>query len=176
MITSISFSHTVFNCLPLKVSYINSIPSNKILNLSKFKAFADDKIIVTQKLKHVLERLENIVGKEQMLVASIFSSSNNVFRSFQKLSFPEVLNIVLYLVKQGLYSTECTLYYKTNSLPYPDKKELAGLMNVTQNMKYVLSVFSSTGRRPASLCHGPLSVVRPSVRPCVNFFFKHLLL
>ena len=41
-------------------------------------------------------------------------------------------------------------------------------------------VFSSTGHRPASSCHGPLSVVRPSVspcvRPCVNFFFKHLLL
>ena len=34
-----------------------------------------------------------------------------------------------------------------------------------------LFVFSSTGRRPASLCHGPLSIVRPSV----NFFFKHLL-
>ena len=25
-------------------------------------------------------------------------------------------------------------------------------------------LFSSTGRRPASLCHGPLSVVRPTVR------------
>ena len=33
------------------------------------------------------------------------------------------------------------------------------------------AIFSSTGHRPASLCHGPLSVVRPSV----NFFFKHLL-
>ena len=33
----------------------------------------------------------------------------------------------------------------------------------------LFSVFSSTGRRPASLCHGPLSVVRPSGRPCVNF-------
>ena len=39
-----------------------------------------------------------------------------------------------------------------------------------------ISVFSSTGRRPASLCHGLLSVVRPCVRLCVNFFFKHLLL
>ena len=39
-----------------------------------------------------------------------------------------------------------------------------------------LSIFSSTGHRPASLCHGPLSVVRASVHPCVNFFFKHLLL
>ena len=39
-------------------------------------------------------------------------------------------------------------------------------------------VFSSTGRRPASLCHGLLSVVcqcvRLSVHPCVNFFFKNL--
>ena len=33
-------------------------------------------------------------------------------------------------------------------------------------------IFSSTGRRPASLCHGPLSVVRPcvsaSIRPSVR--------
>ena len=27
----------------------------------------------------------------------------------------------------------------------------------------LVSIFSSTGHRPASLCHGPLSVVRPSV-------------
>ena len=41
-------------------------------------------------------------------------------------------------------------------------------------------LISSTGHRPASLCHGLLSVVRacvrPSVRPSVNFFFKHHLL
>ena len=36
--------------------------------------------------------------------------------------------------------------------------------------------FSSTGRRPASYCHGVVSVVRPSVRASVNFFFKKLLL
>ena len=42
---------------------------------------------------------------------------------------------------------------------------------------YLLSffqVFSSTGRRPASLCHGPLSVVPPSVRALtfsLNIFF-----
>ena len=48
----------------------------------------------------------------------------------------------------------------------------------------VILIFSSIGHRPASLCHGPLSVVRlsirpsihPSIHPCVNFFFKHLLL
>ena len=42
------------------------------------------------------------------------------------------------------------------------------------------AIFSSTGHRPGILCHGPLSIVRPSicssVCPCVNFFFKHLLL
>ena len=38
-------------------------------------------------------------------------------------------------------------------------------------------IFSSTGHRPGSLCHGPLSVrpsVHPSIRLCVNFFLKHL--
>ena len=52
--------------------------------------------------------------------------------------------------------------------------------NPTWSTPISSTVFSSTGRRPASLCHGLLSVVRPcvrsSVRPCVNFFFKHLLL
>ena len=43
--------------------YFNSSPNEKILDWSKFKAFADDKIDVTQKLKFVLEMVENIVGK-----------------------------------------------------------------------------------------------------------------
>ena len=41
----------------------NCLPNDKILNLSKFKAFAGDKIIMTQKLNIVLGRVENIVGK-----------------------------------------------------------------------------------------------------------------
>ena len=41
----------------------NSLPNNKILDWSKLKAFADDKINVTEKLKFVLERVEDIVGK-----------------------------------------------------------------------------------------------------------------
>ena len=36
---------------------------DKILALTKFKAFANDNIMVTQKLKFVFERVENIVGK-----------------------------------------------------------------------------------------------------------------
>ena len=36
---------------------------DKILALTKMKAFADNKIIVTQKSKFLLGRVENIVGK-----------------------------------------------------------------------------------------------------------------
>ena len=42
---------------------INSLPNDKILDWSKLKALADDKINVTEKLKFVLRRVENIVGK-----------------------------------------------------------------------------------------------------------------
>ena len=44
----------------------NSLLNNKILDLSKFKAFADDKITVTQKLKFELGRLEDILGKGEI--------------------------------------------------------------------------------------------------------------
>ena len=41
----------------------NSLPNDKILYYSKFKAFADDKINNSQKLKCVMEGVENIAGK-----------------------------------------------------------------------------------------------------------------
>ena len=40
-----------------------SLPHNKFLDWSKLKAFADDKLNATEKLKFVLGRVENIVGK-----------------------------------------------------------------------------------------------------------------
>ena len=43
--------------------FFNSLPKDKILDLSKSKAFADDNLKVYQKLKYILERVENIVGK-----------------------------------------------------------------------------------------------------------------
>ena len=42
---------------------INPLPNNKILAWSELKAFADNKIDATEKLKFVLERAENVVGK-----------------------------------------------------------------------------------------------------------------
>ena len=44
-------------------TFVKSLPKDKILDLSKLKAFADDKINVTQKLKFKIGRVENIVGK-----------------------------------------------------------------------------------------------------------------
>ena len=41
----------------------NSLPNDIILDQSKLKAFADEKINVAEKLKIVLGRVENIVGK-----------------------------------------------------------------------------------------------------------------
>ena len=62
------------------MNIFNSFPHNKILDLSKFKAFADDKINVTKKMKFVLGRVKTLWEKEKMLVASIFSFSLNVFK------------------------------------------------------------------------------------------------
>ena len=42
---------------------INSLPNDKILDLSKYKAYADDTINMNQKLKLDFRRVENIVGK-----------------------------------------------------------------------------------------------------------------
>ena len=56
------------------------VPNNKILTLTKLKTYADDKIIVTEKLKFVLGKVENIVEKEKMLATSIFSFFHNVFK------------------------------------------------------------------------------------------------
>ena len=80
-----------FNCLFISTYYFfNSLPNDKILDLSEFKAFANDKIILTQKLKFVSGRVENIVGKRE-------NSGYQRFllfpECFQKLSFREMLKV-----------------------------------------------------------------------------------
>ena len=42
---------------------LNSLPNDKVLDLSKFKALADDKINATKKSRFVLRMVENIFGK-----------------------------------------------------------------------------------------------------------------
>ena len=41
----------------------NSLPNDNFLDWSKLKAFADTNLSFAEKLKFVLERVENIVGK-----------------------------------------------------------------------------------------------------------------
>ena len=82
------------------ISLLNCIPNDRILDWSKFKAFSDDKINVTEILISVLGSMESIVEKRR----------------------------------------KC----------------------------WLPAIFSSTGRRPASLCHGLLSAMCPCVRPCVR--------
>ena len=41
------------------------LPDNKILGLPKLKAFADDKLNVTQNVNVVFHRIQNIMGKEE---------------------------------------------------------------------------------------------------------------
>ena len=69
-------------------STINSLPNDKMLDLSKFKAFADDKIILTQKMKFLLER-EHLVGKGENAGFPFLLFP----QCFQKLSFPELLKV-----------------------------------------------------------------------------------
>ena len=67
---------------------VNSLPNDKILEWSKLKAFADNKIKVLKMMIFLyLIRLKTLWEKEKMLVISIFSFSYNVFESclFQRL-------------------------------------------------------------------------------------------
>ena len=43
----------------------NSLPDDKILPLSKLKAFADNKFIVDEMLQFLRDRVENIMGKAE---------------------------------------------------------------------------------------------------------------
>ena len=43
---------------------VNSLPNNKILYWSKFKASADDNSYIGQMMIYVFDKVENIVGKE----------------------------------------------------------------------------------------------------------------
>ena len=54
----------LISTLTSKKFILNPLPDDKILGLPKLKAFADDKLNVTQNVKVVFQRIENVVGKE----------------------------------------------------------------------------------------------------------------
>ena len=66
----LSFMLHLFYCLQVVQGqffvvweWVNSLPNDKILDRSKFKAFAEDMINMTEKLNFVLGRVETIVEK-----------------------------------------------------------------------------------------------------------------
>ena len=59
---------------------INPLPDDKTLDQTKLKAFADDKLNVTKMIVSVFDRVENIVGKGEIVCTSNFSFSHNVFK------------------------------------------------------------------------------------------------
>ena len=69
----------------------NSLPNDKILDQSKMKAFADDKINVTHILKFKLGRVENIEGKGENAGYQHFLLFP---QCFLKASYPGKLQVV----------------------------------------------------------------------------------
>ena len=73
-----SFSSRLFRLTHVVVLF-NCLTNDKILDWSKLKAFADDKINVTEKIKFILGRVENIVENGENAGNQHFSFSHNVF-------------------------------------------------------------------------------------------------
>ena len=62
------------------IHLLNPFPHDKILDQTKLRAFADDKLNVTKMTIYVFDRVENIVGKGEIACTSNFSFSYNVFK------------------------------------------------------------------------------------------------
>ena len=57
----------------------NPLPEDRILDLSKLKAFADNKLKMIQMAKFVPDTIENIVGKRRKCWLPAFSSFPSMF-------------------------------------------------------------------------------------------------
>ena len=62
----------------MHINRINSLQNDNILGWTKLKAFANDKLNIAEMIISLLGRIENIVGKGENVIASIFLFSNNV--------------------------------------------------------------------------------------------------
>ena len=71
-----------------ELSPLTFIPNDNVVDWSKLKPVADDKLGVAHMVTCGLERIEDIMGKGEMLLDSIFFFSHNVFQG---------------LIRQGLH-------------------------------------------------------------------------
>ena len=82
------------------LSFFNPFPNGKILGLSKFKAFADDRIDVSKQLIFGLGRVENIVGNGENAGYWHFGENAGYWhfllsQCFQKASSSRSLKVVI---------------------------------------------------------------------------------
>ena len=89
---------------------INSLLNHEILVYCKFKAFVDDKIIVTQKLKFGLGKRGKHCWKRRKCWLPEFSPLPAIFSQCFR---SRGVNIWDCVVKSKLFSKECTLLLKT---------------------------------------------------------------
>ena len=161
---------------------INSLPNNKILDRSNLTALADDKVILIQMVEFVFQCNENAM--EKVLVTTIVTFP--IFVSNCRLQTLSIWKHVKFIIWERVYSlpnNRMSDLFKLTAVA-DDKVIWIHVKEFVFHCKenamekgkaLVATIFSSTDRRPASLLSW--SVVRlASVRPCVNFFFKHLLL
>ena len=59
---------------------LNPLLDDKILDQTKLKAFADDKLNVTKMIISIFDQVENFVGKGEIACRSNFSFSQKVFK------------------------------------------------------------------------------------------------
>ena len=91
----------------------NPFPHDKILDHTKLKAFADDKLNVTKMVISVLEKVDNIVGKVEIACTSNFSFSHNVFKRLLSQRHQKV-----YLCGNGLNTLTLTHIIQKSSLTF----------------------------------------------------------
>ena len=118
-----------------KLKAFNPFPHNKILDQTKLKAFADDKLNVTKIMISVYDRVENIVEKRRNCFYKQFPFFPQLF---SKASFPDPSKAV-------------TVWEWVNSLTTLKKKALEktvgkGENASNQNFSFSHSVFYSTKR------------------------------
>ena len=64
----------------MHIILLNLNQIEKIIALSKLKAFADNNINMAEMEQFFFDRVENMVGKGEMLIISIFSFFHNVYK------------------------------------------------------------------------------------------------
>ena len=68
-------------CFTLSALLLNPLPNNKIVDVTKLKAFADNKLNVDKMTFSLFDEKKTLLEIEKMLVTSIFSLSHSVFQS-----------------------------------------------------------------------------------------------